>query len=66
MMSVKIAAQKLGVSAATVYALCAARKISFSRVGLGRGVIRLSDSDLEAYLAAHRVQPERPKLKHIS
>jgi hypothetical protein len=29
-------------------------------------VIRIAEADLAAYLAARRVQPERPKLKHIS
>jgi excisionase family DNA binding protein len=66
MMTVKQAAERLQCSAATVYQLCAAKLILHSRVGLGRGVIRITEADLAAYLAARRVQPERPKLKHIN
>jgi excisionase family DNA binding protein len=66
MMSVRQAAEILKCSTATVYALCAAKLLPHSRVGLGRGVIRIAEADLVAYLAGRRVQAEQPKLRHIS
>jgi excisionase family DNA binding protein len=42
-MTVKIAAERLNVSIATMYALCAHRQIRFSRVGLRRGKIVISE-----------------------
>jgi excisionase family DNA binding protein len=66
MLSVKAAAERLGVSAATVYQLCAAKLLPHSRVGIGRGVIRITEADIAAYLAGHRVQAEQSKLRHIS
>ncbi len=49
MLSVKQCADRLGVSAALVYALCAARRIRHERHGLGRGTIRVSQEALEEY-----------------
>jgi excisionase family DNA binding protein len=66
MLTVKQAAERLQCSPATVYQLCAARLLPHSRVGLGRGVIRISEADIAAYLAGRRVQVEQPKLRHIS
>jgi excisionase family DNA binding protein len=66
MLRVKDLAQKLQCSAATVYKICAAKLLSHSRVGLGRGSIRVSEADLDAYLATRHVDPEEPKLRHIS
>jgi excisionase family DNA binding protein len=48
-LSVKRAAELLGVSAALVYALCAAGKIRHERHGLGRGTIRIPLEALEEY-----------------
>lgn len=49
MLSVKQAAEKLGVSSALVYALVAARKIRHERHGLRRGAIRIPEEALEEY-----------------
>jgi len=69
--TVKQAATRLEVSQATVYALVAAGKLRCSRVGLGRGVIRISDEQLAEYLCAAepRTGPPAPaarvRLKHL-
>jgi excisionase family DNA binding protein len=47
--SVAEAAKELGVSAGTVYALCAGKKIRHERIGLGRGTIRIPEDALEEY-----------------
>jgi excisionase family DNA binding protein len=47
MLSVKQAAERLGVSAKLVYALCARGKIAHERHGLGRGTIRITEEALE-------------------
>jgi excisionase family DNA binding protein len=65
MMTVKQAAEKLVVSPATVYQLCTAKLLPHSRVGLGRGVIRISEADLAAYLAGRRVEEEKQTLRFI-
>lgn len=57
-MTVKMAAERLDVSSATVYALCAHRRIRFSRVGLGRGKITISEEAIAEYLQAREVAPQ--------
>src|SRR5262245_14304821 len=68
------AADKMKVSSSTVYALCRANRLTHTRVGVGRGVIRISDEDIEAYLAGNTTaarneasKPVQPalKLKHL-
>jgi excisionase family DNA binding protein len=72
--TVRQAAQRLEVSISTVYALVASGKLRCSRIGLGRGVIRISEEQLVEYLRAAElvVAPPPappagpgPKLKHI-
>ena len=50
-MTVKQAAAKLEVSAATVYGLVSAGKLRCHRVGLERGAIRISEEHIAQYLA---------------
>jgi excisionase family DNA binding protein len=64
------AAEKLGVSASTVYGLVASGKLKHSRVGVRRGVIRISEEQLAEYLQTAeplKVQlPASPvRLKHL-
>lgn len=49
--TVKEAAKILRVSPATVYALVANGVLPHCRVGVGRGVIRIRDEDLERFAA---------------
>ena len=73
MMTVKQASERLNVSVATVYALVSAGKLACHRVGVGRGRIRITESDIDAYLSLCRqdtiaASPPRTtprKLKHI-
>jgi excisionase family DNA binding protein len=68
---VRDAAGQLEVSTSTVYGLIAAGKLRCTRVGLRRGVIRISDEQLAEYLRAAepRVAPTAPapraRLKHL-
>jgi excisionase family DNA binding protein len=48
--SVAQAATRFGVSTATVYGLVAGSKLKHSRVGVRRGVIRISEEQLAEYL----------------
>ena len=69
MLTVKGAAERLGVSAKLVYALCAAGKIVHERHGLGRGTIRISEEALEEYRGRARVEHGASTpvpLKHLS
>lgn len=50
-LTVKEAAPLMRVSAATVYALCAAKKIRHQRVGVGRGKILIPPDAVTEYLA---------------
>jgi excisionase family DNA binding protein len=66
-MTVKQAAEQLGVSLALVYGLCASGRIQHERYGVGRGTIRISEEALEDYREACRAgQPCPPAagLKH--
>ena len=68
MLSVKEVAQRLGVSPALVYALCASGKIAHERHGLRRGTIRVSEDALAEYRKACQAEPPRSAvagLKHI-
>jgi excisionase family DNA binding protein len=56
MLSVKQSAERLGVSAALVYALCAKNRIRHERHGLGRGTIRIPEDALEEYRKTCLVQ----------
>jgi excisionase family DNA binding protein len=65
-MDVREAARRLEVSIATVYGLCGQGRLPHARVGLGRGVIRISEDDLKSFLESCRPEPPtRPALKHI-
>jgi excisionase family DNA binding protein len=57
--SVKQASELLNVATGTIYALCAAGKLRCSRVGLGRGVLRISDEAIQEYLKSREagIQP---------
>jgi excisionase family DNA binding protein len=74
-LTVRDAAERLGVSSALVYALCAARKIRHERHGLRRGSIRIPEEALDEYRkrctvgveegAASVPPPKRVKLRHL-
>lgn len=53
--TVKEAAAKLRISAATVYALCNAKKLRHQRVGVGRGKILIPADAVTEYLATGTV-----------
>lgn len=50
MLKVKDAAQRISVSIGTIYALCQSGQLAHSRIGIGRGTIRINEQDLAAYL----------------
>ena len=56
-MTVKQAAERLEVSAATVYGLIAAGKLRCHRIGLGRGAIRMSETHVVQYLEGAEPTP---------
>lgn len=62
-------ARLLKCSPALVYVLCEKGKLNHHRIGVGRGTIRITEGDLEAFLQATRVESQRPitavGLKHI-
>jgi excisionase family DNA binding protein len=60
LLTVKQVAERLGVSQATIYEMCARRKLTHLRLGVGRGTIRLRDEDLDAFLQEATVQPDEP------
>jgi excisionase family DNA binding protein len=51
LLTVREAAIVLRLSSATVYALCAARKLRHQRVGVGRGKILIPSDVIAEYLA---------------
>lgn len=74
LLTVPQVAARLSVSPSLVYQMIESGKLGHHRIGNGRGTIRVSQTDLEAYLSASHsgVEPQqrtvrRPKkrLKHI-
>jgi excisionase family DNA binding protein len=60
-LTIKEVADRLQVSAATVYHLCAQRKLAHVRVGAKGGAIRIREQDLREFLASRQVGAgERP------
>lgn len=70
-MTVKQAAERLEVSVATVYSLITAGRLRHYRIGNGRGVIRIGEDHIAAYLNGAEsviktpVPSHAPRLKHI-
>jgi len=75
LLTVSEVAKLLRLGESTVYELIAKGKIGAFRIGPANGGIRISQDDLDAYLASSRVEAEdegttprpvsRPRLKHI-
>jgi excisionase family DNA binding protein len=61
MKTVRQAAEILQVSIATVYALCAARKLRHVRIGFGRGSIRVPEEAIREYVDQQMVAATGPK-----
>jgi excisionase family DNA binding protein len=55
-LTVKEVAGRLQVSPATVYHLCAQRKLAHVRVGAKGGAIRIREQDLREFLASCQVE----------
>jgi excisionase family DNA binding protein len=72
-LSVKQAADAMGISSTLVYALCQAKKIRHERHGLGRGTIRIPEGAINEYrerctvaITGAKPLPPRVRLKHIN
>jgi excisionase family DNA binding protein len=72
---VREVAERLEVSQATVYALIASGKLRCYRIGNGRGLVRISEAQLQAFLKASELTGDAPpalgpaprlKLKHLN
>jgi len=59
-LTVPEAARELRLSPASIYALCAAKKLRHQRVGLGRGKIVIPPDALIEYLARGTVKSSEP------
>ena len=68
LLTIKQTAERLSVSPALVYALCAQKRLRHERHGLGRGTIRISEEALEEYRRSARVEHATTPapLKHLS
>ena len=73
-MTVNQAAAKREVEASTIYDLCRHGLLGHARIGVGRGVIRISQADIDDYLERASVRPAsaapddpetEPELKHL-
>lgn len=59
-LSVRQAAEQLGVAETTVYGLCRQNLLRHFRVGMGRGTIRVREEDLDKFIEDAVVQSEEP------
>lgn len=74
LLTVKEAAERLRVSAGTVYTLITAKALVHVRIGHGRGVLRIPEEAIRAYLDQQTVIPNASppapvrshRLKHLS
>jgi excisionase family DNA binding protein len=60
-LTVNQAAARVNVSASLIYALCASKRLRHSRIGLGRGCIRIEPVDLDEFVASQKVGGTPPK-----
>jgi excisionase family DNA binding protein len=60
-LTVREVADRLRVSPATVYHLCARRRLPHVRVGARGGAIRVREQDLHAFLDSCQVETRRQK-----
>ena len=72
LLTVKQAAERLGVSPGLIYTLISGRRLRFVRIGNGRGRLRVGEDAIEEYLARSTFAPQEPnavpvrvKLKHL-
>jgi excisionase family DNA binding protein len=71
LLTVKQAAEKLGVSVSLIYGLCAAKKLRHARHGLGRGTIRIPEDAIEEYhqsvtVSAAPAPPNGRRFRHLT
>jgi excisionase family DNA binding protein len=59
-LTVRQAAERLGLACSTVYLLCQQQKIVHLRVGGRGGAIRITEESLAAYVAGATIQPQMP------
>ena len=52
-LTVREAAERLGVSEQFIYRMAANREITHYRIGIGRGTIRFAIADIEKYIEEH-------------
>ena len=63
MLTVRQAAEQLAVSPASVYRLVETGKLLAHRIGIGRGTIRISEEQLDAFLSSTETEtPPQPSL----
>ena len=68
MLTVADVAKRLRCSPSLVYGLCASGKLPHHRLGLGRGTIRVTEAQLEAFLQGTAITPapsQPEELRHI-
>lgn len=65
-MTIKQVADRLEISASTVYALVASGKLLASRHGVGRGCIRISEDQVQDYMDRHACPQEERSYKWIT
>jgi excisionase family DNA binding protein len=65
-LTVSEVARILEVKETTVYALCRERLLGHRRIGVGRGTIRISRADLDAYIESSRVETRARPPEKIS
>ena len=66
-LSVREYAVEYGISPATVYAMCAQKKLAHVRLGVGRGTIRIptTGADDRTGEPGRSAQPTAPKTKRV-
>jgi len=66
LLTVKKVAERWSVSPSTVYALLANGILPHVRIGSGRGTIRISHEDAEAYEAKNKRDDEKTYAEHFA
>lgn len=77
LLTVREAAERLGISTGLVYGLCARKRLRHERYGLGRGIIKIPEDAIDEFrrsvsVGEHDEQVPEPKppapikLKHLT
>ena len=65
LMTIKELAERLGISRSSAYQIVEKKLLPVIRVGTGRGVIRITEEDFQAYLNQSRIEVQSEPMRSV-